>query len=66
MIYQKRRKKRQRRGQRPLPGNKSGGREREMGGKGEHSECAAVVLLVAAAEEVSCQDSKGRQVSTDT
>lgn len=28
--------------------------------------CTAAVLLLAAAEEVSCQDSKGRQVSTDT
>ena len=30
--------------------------------KGEHSECAQEVLLVAAAEDVSCPDLKGRSV----
>ena len=42
-------------------------KEREMGGrqgpfKREHSECAQEVLLVATAEDVSCQDPKSRPV----
>ena len=42
-------------------------RETWGGGQGpsfirEHSECAQEVLLVAAAEDISCQDPKGRPV----
>lgn len=57
---------------RPVPGDRgSSGEERERKMKGgqdpfkrKGSECAEEVLLVAAAEDVSCEDPKGRPVQT--
>lgn len=56
-----------------MPGDKSEGREREEGEKRcevgkarfflrKHSECSQEVLLVAAAEEIACEDPRGRPV----